>query len=95
MEKVKVNIQELKIVDIDGNPEKVDGFHKTIANLIYRFAKTVDLVEVARTINKGEPVEISKADAKEILGILDDPQLGVFAYVRAAIRDFFDQHDLL
>ena len=52
---MKYDFTKIKLTDIDGKEMKAD-FHKTIANAVYRFALSVDLVEIAMAINKVKEV---------------------------------------
>lgn len=86
---MKYDFKKVDIFDID--EKKVDlDIGKTIAVMVYRQAKNLDLVDVALKINKGEEVELRPADVKEIRQIIDDPRNGVFAHVRKALKDFFE-----
>lgn len=86
---MKYDFKTVDIFDID--EKKVDfDIGKTIAVMVYRQAKNLDLVDVALKINKGEEVELRPADVKEIRQIIDDPRNGVFAHVRKALKDFFE-----
>lgn len=80
---------KLEIKDLDGN--LVPGVDKTLANLIYRFSPSLDLVETARQINAGKPVALSESDKKIILQIVKDPKQGVFAFVQLAIENFLKE----
>ena len=84
---MKYDFTKIKLTDIDGKPMKVD-FHKTIANAVYRFALSVDLVEIAMAINKGKEVELTGKQLTEISGVVNNPQSNIAAFARKAFADF-------
>lgn len=89
---MKINFGEIKLCDIDGKIVKETNFYKTIANITYLNAKNLDLVEIARKINKGGVVEIGEGQLKEIRQLINDPKNAVFAYARKAANDFIDSN---
>lgn len=95
MSKVKVNLQELKVLALDGSSEKMKGLDKVIADLLYKFTTTLDMLEIARTINKGQEVELSKAEAKEIMAVLTNPQVGVVARIQESVKTLLTEKEAL
>lgn len=87
---MRFNFSKVQLIDIEGKVIVGANLHKTIANLIYHHTKTLDLVEVAMAINKGESVELDKSEVNEIQQLIKDPQHGVFSYARKAILDFIE-----
>jgi hypothetical protein len=85
---MKINFTEIKLVDVDGQKLPESAFHKTIANILYQKVQTLDLVDVAMKINKGEEVEVSAAALKEIETVLLDPKSGLWAFARKAVKDY-------
>jgi len=88
---MKYNFSRVKITDIDGNVVPEVNLHKTIGNIVWRGAKTLDLVDTAIFINRGEEVELDKLEIAEIRSLINDEKNGVFAYARKAIFDYIDR----
>ena len=95
---MKVDFSKIKLVSLDDKPvQDPDGktveAHKLVANAIYTKIKTLDLVSVAFEINKGESVELSKTDLNEIKSLFG-LESGFVSFVRKAIIDFIDDHQV-
>lgn len=86
---MEYDFSKIILVDLDGKKIK-DEAYKIVANILYCSARTLDLVETARQINKGEVVELDKSEIKEIKDLLSHPQSGVFAFTQKAIFDYID-----
>lgn len=93
--RVKVNLQELKVSNLDGSLEEMKGLDKVIANLLYKCTGTLDVLEIARSINRGEEVELSKTEAKEIMAVLTNPQVGVVARIQEAVKNLLTEKEAL
>ncbi|MDO8302763.1 MAG: hypothetical protein Q7T18_05950 [Sedimentisphaerales bacterium] len=87
---MKLDFTKLELKDIEGKILPDANFHKVIANLLYRSAKTLDLVDTARTINRGMPCEMSKDEIAELLSLINDDKNGVFAFARKAVQDYIE-----
>jgi len=87
---MKLDFTKIELKDIDGNALPDGNFHKVIANLLYRNAKTLDLIETARTINKGLPCDMSKEEVAELSSLINDDRSGVFAFARKATQDYIN-----
>lgn len=85
---MKFNFSTIQLLDIEGKPIPDSKVYKTIANIIWKFAKTLDLIEIARAINKGEEVELSESDVIEVQRLVRNPQSGIYAYAQKAILDY-------
>ena len=88
---MKIDFTELKLVDMDGNSvpfTEGDAFHKNIANILYQNVTNLDLVEVAKTINSGSPVELRDSEFAEIEQLLLNPAMGLASFARKAVADF-------
>ena len=85
--KMKYDFTKIELKDINGEELKAK-FHKTIANVVYRFALSVDLVEIAMAINKGKVVELTDSQIKEIADVVKNPQNGIATFARKAFTDF-------
>jgi len=84
----KLNFSEMKLTEIDGTPIEAFEGHKLVANLLWKHAKNLDLVETAMKINRGEEVEMSESDIKELEALIKDPQNQLFAFARKTVLDF-------
>jgi len=89
---MKVDFTKIKLLDVNGEEAKPDGlpFHKVIAEKIFYYVSNLDLVEVARQINKGEVVELSKTDLKQIRACVLSEKAGLFAFAQEAFTNFLD-----
>lgn len=88
---MKVNFSKIKLLDLEGKVIPKAILHKTLAGVIYQYTKNLDLVEVARKINKGEEVELRDSEVTEIRRIIQTPEAGMFAFARKAINDFLEE----
>ena len=86
---MKYDFSKVEIIDIEEGKTDLK-VHEDIGNLVYRYAKDLDLVEKGRTIYKGEAVELDKIEVEEIITIINDPKYGLFAFTRKAIKDYID-----
>jgi len=87
---MKFDFTKIVLKDIDGKILKMDmPFHKVIANTLYSKAKTLDLVETARTINKGMPCEMTKDEIAEFIAIVNEQNFP-HAFVRKSILDYIE-----
>jgi hypothetical protein len=86
---MKVDFKEIKLVDIEENP--ILDFHKVLARVIFMHTQNLDLVEVARQVNKGEPVEIRDSDWDEITRCTKCKESGLSAFAKKAIVDFVEE----
>ncbi len=87
---MKFNFSKIKCTDIEG-AKVPNTLHKTVANIMWRLAKSVDLVDTAIFKNRGEEVELDKLEIEEIRKLIEDPSQGVFAYARKAIFEYIDR----
>ena len=91
---MKYNFTKVEIKDIEGKKVEGQEFHKLLANMLYANTKDLDLVEKARTINKGEDVELDKTELQEVTRVAEDvDQQGrhaLTAFARKAYKDYVD-----
>ena len=87
---MKYQFHTVTINDIEGKENKEAKVHKTLANALYSKSSDLDLVEKARTINKGEEVELDKTEIEVVKKMIKDPQIGFFAFVQKALLDYID-----
>jgi len=88
---MRIDFSKIKMLDLDNKEVKDHNIHKTIANILYLNAKTLDLVETAREINKGATVELDKSEIQEIRQLISDTKNGVYAFARQAIFEYLDK----
>ena len=81
---MKVNFKAIEIESITGEKEVVD-LSKVLGNALYQQGKTLEVVELARSIWKDGEVEITEADKK----ILEEqiPQIFPTYIVKTAIMN--------
>lgn len=85
---MKVNFSGIELLDLGGNIVPNPDLHKTVARAIYHFSKNLDLMDIARKINRGEDVELRDSEVIEVRRIVQSPEAGLFAFVKKAILDF-------
>jgi hypothetical protein len=88
---MKVDFTKIKLLNINKIEMLNQNLHKTIANVMYVNVKTLDLVEAAMQINRGEAVELNEKELKEIKEILISYESGIAAFARKAIKDFIEE----
>lgn len=86
---MKTDFTKIKIFDMKDEP--IDDFYKVLARVIFIHTQNLDLVEIARAINKGEPVELRDSDWDEIKRIVNSREANIFAFARKATLDFIDE----
>ncbi len=85
------DFSKIVLTELDGKVIEDADIHKTLANIIYRSAVDLDLVEIAREMNKGELVSLTKNQTDAIRRLIADPKVGLFAFARKAIADYIDE----
>ena len=92
---MKIDFTKIKLIGLDNEDVKdqtgklLTG-HGVVANAIYTRIKTLDLVDVALQINRGEPVELSRTDLAGIKSLFDEKS-GISSFIRKAICDYIDE----
>ncbi len=89
----KYDFTKVVVKNIEGTVEKEIEAHKLVADLVYRLADTLDLIEVAREINAGIAVSLTPAWAKEIKSIILGPKSNLWAFTKKAVSDYMDEID--
>lgn len=87
---MKYNFSEIKLFDIEGNEVNDAYFHKIIGNNIYLQAKDLDLVEKARSIFKGEEIELDKVEIAEVKELICGEKSNILAFAKKAFQDYVD-----
>lgn len=86
----KYDFSKIELMEIGGQVIKDADVYKTIANIVYRTANNLDLIEIAREINSGMVVPLTDSQVGEIKRLISDKQSGMFAFARKAIFDYID-----
>ncbi len=87
---MKVNFSKVVLKTIEGEPIKGGETHKNIGNIIYQNARDLGLVTIAQEIYKGNEVDLSDAELKEIKNLINNPSTGLMAFARKAVLDYID-----
>lgn len=87
---MKVDFTKIKIFDINGVQIENINIHKIVANIIYQKANNLDLVDISMEINRGNEVDLSEIELKEVRELLIQPQSQLSAFVRKSIKEFID-----
>lgn len=90
---MKLDFSKIKLTELDGKEHENLDAKRTIANILYRKARNLDLIEVAEQINQGKEVEMRPGDIQELRGLIEDPSNGVFSFVRKATFDYLDEQE--
>lgn len=86
---------QLKGIDgevvIDSETNKPVQIHKVLANGIYRATGVLDLVDIAREINRGKEVDLRKNEVSEIKRLVLSEKAGFLAFAKKAILDYMEK----
>lgn len=92
MSKTKsINFSKVVLKNLDGIPLKNIEFHKTLANVLYHSAETVDFVDIAIEINRGNTVELTTTQITEVKRVIDLPESRIATHARKTVHDFLDE----
>lgn len=83
---MKLKIKDVKFTDIDGNPLILADINKSIANIIFNNAQSVDVHEAAIALNKDEEIEINDKAKDEIIAIIE--QAPFYMFVKKPLIDY-------
>ena len=61
--------------------------YKMLANSLYQNTKNIDMLEIARHINQGKPVQLRPSELKEVQAIIKS---GFVAFAAKAFLDYID-----
>jgi hypothetical protein len=86
---MKTDFTKIKVLDIGDKP--ITDFHKVLARVIFMHTQNLDLVEIARAMNKGESVELRDSDFDELKRIVNSREANIFAFARKATLDFIEE----
>ena len=90
---MKLNFAEIELLDLDGKIVPNPEIHKSIARAVYHFSKNLDLVDIARQINRGDEVELRDSEVAEIRRIVQSPEVKFLAFAKKAINDFLAEKE--
>ena len=85
---MKLDIKEVQVYDLDGQliPYKLG---KTIGNVIYMKASSLDWDIVARKIYAEESVELSDEQIEQVEQILLSDETPILLPIKKALKDYF------
>lgn len=90
---------KIKLIDLDGvqvdeakEEREKDRIpvYKLLAILLFRHASNYDLIDTAREINKGCPVQLKPAEVKEIRALIKSPNSRIFSFGKKALENYMD-----
>lgn len=84
----KIKFDKVKCLNVDGEEFEAD-MTKHIANALYNATASVDMLEVARAINKGEEIELTDEVEESIIQIL--PQSNMVAFAQLAVQNLINE----
>ena len=87
---MKFDFSKMQLKNIEGNVVPEVNLHKTLANAMWHSAKTLDLVDKAMLINRGEVVDLSKSEVNEIKQLIRDPRNVIFSFAQKQLLDFIE-----
>lgn len=85
------NFSEIELKTLDGEVIENCNFHKTLANLLYHQSATVDFVDIAIEINRGNSVELTEAQVNEVKRVVELPESCIATHARKAFHDFITE----
>jgi|GEM_PF-3346644 len=89
MKKAKVNLNDITIKDLNDQVYQTDLL-KVLPNLIYMDRScTIELADIAKGLNKGQEVEVSKEELEHIISILSAKQV-YLPFIHFQILDYFN-----
>ena len=87
---MKYSFHTIKLKDLEGQESKDANVHKVLANILYRGARDLDLIEVSQLMNKGKEVEMNESQINELKVLVIDEKNGLFAFVQKTVLDYID-----
>lgn len=87
---MKLNFSQLKLKAIDGTVMDVE-VHKLLANALYVYVHDLGMLDIARAIYKGEEVELTSTQVKEIDSVLENERAGFAAFIKEAIKNYLKE----
>lgn len=89
MEKIDFDINKVICRDLDGRELPLNPA-KTVGNVIYMKATTLEWDQVARDIHAGKPVKLSRPEIEALKGILLSPDTPMYLTVKKPLKDYFE-----
>lgn len=80
-----IDFKTIEFKDIDGGKIEIQDFYKVLANVIYRSVQSIDMLEIAMKIYKGDKVLLNRTQINEIVALMQNPQCGLVAFARLAV----------
>lgn len=66
MHKIKINLKEIEIKDLNGLLYPQEDLPKNIGNIIFTKATTIEVSDIARTLHAGKEIEVDQKELEEI-----------------------------
>lgn len=83
MERIKINLSEVEIKDLNGAIYKVDDLSKQIGNIIFTNAASIEVSDIARTLHAGKTAEVNEPELNEIMQVVaSNPYYKPFAQMQ-------------
>ena len=89
MKKLTFDINKVKVIDLDGQMLNVQ-VGKTVGNVIYCKATTLEWDEIARAIYAGKKVEVTTAELEALERLLLAPETPIYLMVKKPLKDYFN-----
>lgn len=88
---MKIDFTKVVLRDIAGKPIKNQSdLHKTIADCIHFTCRTVDLIDVAKIVNKGQEVDLTVPQIQQIKNLVTHPQAPLAGFAKVAVNKYLD-----
>jgi hypothetical protein len=67
---IKISLSEIEIKDLNDNLLRIEDISKVLGNLIFVNAESIETSDLARELHRGNEVEITEDELKDITVIL-------------------------
>jgi hypothetical protein len=88
--KYTIKMHEVELKTIEGEVMESHELHKAVANLMYRFAQDLDLVEIAMKMNRGEEVELTASQIKELKRLIVSKESVLASFSKKAAIEYLE-----
>jgi len=88
MKKVKINLNDITIKDLDGKVYEID-LNKQLGNLIFKHARTIELGSISKQIHLGKETEVTKEEVEQVIAIIDSNPI-YLPFVHRTIINYFN-----
>jgi hypothetical protein len=88
------DINEVIVVDLDGEPLGITTLGKEVGNLIYRNLSTIEWLEIAQMVHKNLAVNLTDLQRAELTEIINSPSCRFILAVKDALVNYINSlHD--